>query len=163
MFSLLTLFVKSMKRISTPQVLLTRSILALCYIKMVTSKQNFDPYPPKKTLRKLLFRGATGSITALIWFSAIKLLPLSEATVLQKTSPLWTSIATVFIMKSEKYEKRLFVFIFTGMLGIILIFKPPSLLSLFGILNSATTTDDALMHAIGAGMSLLSALLMTIT
>ena len=62
--------------------LFTRSILALCYIRYIVEGYGFETYPKKSTFKKLLIRGLFGSISAVIWFSAIKLLPLSEATVL---------------------------------------------------------------------------------
>jgi hypothetical protein len=61
---------------------MTRNILAMCYIKYIVKDYHMNPYPNQKVLRKLIMRGVFGGSITLAWFSAIKLIPISEATVL---------------------------------------------------------------------------------
>jgi drug/metabolite transporter (DMT)-like permease len=62
--------------------MITRSFLALCYFRIILYGQKYEAYPKKSILSKLVMRGVFGAIAGLVWFSAIKLIPLSEATVL---------------------------------------------------------------------------------
>jgi hypothetical protein len=60
---------------------MTRNILAMCYITYIVRDYGMNIYP-QRVLKKLIMRGVFGGSTAIVWFSAIKLIPISEATVL---------------------------------------------------------------------------------
>lgn len=59
-------------------------------------------YPPnKQTYKKLIMRGFAGAFGVSALFYGLKLVPISEGVVLLKTTPLWTSLIVMFVMKTE--------------------------------------------------------------
>ena len=102
---------------------------------MVIVYQRIKTYPTNEphSFHRLLLRAFAGGLGILSRFSGIRLLPLSEGTVLFKTTPVWTALVAVFILKSEKFSINLFVNILLCMIGIAFIAKPPIFVE---ILNS---------------------------
>ena len=83
-------------------------------------------YPKSRgTLIKLIGRGLFGGIGFIAFFLALKLTTVSEAVVLMKTNPLWTTLLVVYIYKTEKMTLRSMIEIFLCLIGVILISKPP--------------------------------------
>ena len=79
----------------------------------------------QSTFTKIIIRSISGAIGGLMYFQALKYLPLSEATVLFRTAPIWTSIAVIFIMKKEKLTLSLVLNYIVCFFGILLVSKPP--------------------------------------
>jgi drug/metabolite transporter (DMT)-like permease len=44
-------------------------------------------------------RSLFGAIAGLFYFEGLKYLPLSEATVLVRTAPIWTALIAIYILK----------------------------------------------------------------
>lgn len=123
-------------------------------------KYSIDCYPKSKnTLNKLILRGILGSVGATLWFTSIKLINLSEAIVLHKTAPLWTTIIAVFIIRSERFSYKAIIEIFVCLLGIVLITRPPFIKKLFGEEFVEVTNQ---YHTLGACLSLSTAIIVSI-
>lgn len=119
-------------------------------------------YPKSKgTLIKLIGRGVFGGIGFISFFLALKLTAVSEAVVLMKTNPLWTTLLVVYIYKTEKMTYKSMIEILLCILGVILISKPPIIMQLFGyVINELEFTY---LYFIGLCLSLLTALTTSIT
>lgn len=73
----------------------------------------------------MIGRGLFGGIGFISFFLALKLTTVSEAVVLMKTNPLWTTLLVVYIYKIEKMTWKSMIEIFLCLIGVILIAKPP--------------------------------------
>lgn len=94
--------------------------------------------------KKLLFaRGLLGAISLILGFYAITHIRMADATVLWKTSVLFTAIWSILILK-EKVSKLLILLILSSFLGVILIVKPS-----FDLLNLAALAGLGAGSAVG--------------
>lgn len=105
-----------------------RSILTLIIIEILALFIPNNTYPPSsQTMKKLISRGLIGGVGFLSCFLSLKLVTVSEAVVLMKTNPLWTTFILAYILKKEIITKRTILEILFCLLGVILISKPPIL------------------------------------
>ena len=82
--------------------------------------------PPKLLggkLHLLITRGLFGFIAMILFFYTITTIPLGEAITLNKTSPLFVSIITFYVL-NEHLSKQTIIALLIGFLGIIFITKP---------------------------------------
>ena len=70
-------------------------------------------------------RGIAGGLGVSCLFTGLKLLPLSEAVVLTKSTPLWTALIVVFVLKQEQFSVKQFFIVLLCLFGISLIARPP--------------------------------------
>jgi drug/metabolite transporter (DMT)-like permease len=78
-----------------------------------------------KTDRKSLFvaRGVVTLLSMLTWFYAITLMPLAEATAISFTTPLWATIAAIFVL-GEKVRLRRWTALIVGFSGTMIVLQP---------------------------------------
>lgn len=102
------------------------------------------------THRLLLFaRGAVGSIALIAVYSALTLLPLAEATMLQYTHPIFVSLlALVFL--SERIHRGVVVGVLCCFVGVVFVVQPALI---FSALNQAPVE----LSTLGVGIALLGA------
>ena len=124
-FSLMTLCVKNIdKRIPIYELVFFRSLLSLFITFFIINLKNINPWGNNKPL--LVLRGLLGTIALFCIFYAIRNMPLSISTVIQYTYPIFISIfAAIFI--NEKITRNLFIALFIGWTGIIVILNPSQL------------------------------------
>jgi drug/metabolite transporter (DMT)-like permease len=84
-------------------------------------------YPKGNILNKLIIRATMGMFGFLSCFMSLKLVAVSEAVVLMKTNPLWTTLILVYIQKKEKLTIRTLMEIIVCLVGVVFITKPPFL------------------------------------
>ena len=94
----------------------------------------------KGVYSKLLFRGIAGGIGTQFRFEGNRILPLSESAVLFRSSPLWTAMIAIFILKVEKFSLKLIFTIFVCLFGIACIARPPSFIN---FLNNLGLIDES--------------------
>lgn len=93
---------------------------------------------------KMIGRSVCGSLAWFFFYIGIQYAPISEAIVIFRTSPIWTALITIFILKKEAFSFRLIIPLFICLLGIVLITKPDFLFKS----ESANNTDSP-YHLIG--------------
>jgi S-adenosylmethionine uptake transporter len=78
-----------------------------------------------KTDRTSLFlaRGVVTLLSMLTWFYAITLMPLAEATAISFTTPLWATIAAIFVL-GEKVRLRRWTALIVGFAGTMIVLQP---------------------------------------
>lgn len=127
-FALNSFSVKYFDGIPATQIIYWRSILTLIVIELLALFIPNNTYPSSnKTLKKLIIRGCIGGVGFLSCFISLKLVTVSEAVVLMKTNPLWTTFVLAYILKKEAITKRTILEILFCLLGVVLISKPPIL------------------------------------
>lgn len=70
-----------------------------------------------------LFRGVNGLVSMMFWYSAIAVLPLSEAVSISFVAPILTTLAAVIFLK-EKVKTHNWIATFIGFIGILIILRP---------------------------------------
>jgi len=86
-------------------------------------------YPIKQSGGKLwllVFRGVMGLLGVLAFFYNIAHISLADAMTFSRTSPIWTAIFA-YMFLNEKINKKGWIAIFIGFLGVIFIMKPNGL------------------------------------
>ncbi|MFN7095476.1 MAG: DMT family transporter [Burkholderiales bacterium] len=70
-----------------------------------------------------VLRGANGVLAMIVWFYALSLIPIATAISLSFTTPLFTTLIAVSVLK-ESVGIRRWVALFVGFLGTIVILRP---------------------------------------
>ncbi len=76
-----------------------------------------------KTAWLYIFRALLGTLALILWFYTLKMIPLTEATAINYTWPLFAAIAAVFILH-EPLDLRRIVALIVGFLGVVIIIRP---------------------------------------
>tara|TARA_Y100000589_G_scaffold283159_1_gene281081 strand:- start:1983 stop:2885 length:903 start_codon:yes stop_codon:yes gene_type:complete len=127
-FSFMTVCVKKIdNRIPISELVFFRSIFSLLITYLIIKKRKVSPWGINKSL--LILRGILGTLALLCIFYAIRNMPLSIATIIQYTYPIFISIFSVIFIR-EKLNKYIIFALFIGWLGIIIILNPNQLSSL---------------------------------
>ena len=116
-FAIINLFLKFLKHIPITEVIFFNSLIALC-LSLSTLVYKKIPLKGKNNIL-LISRGFSASIGTSLFFFTIGILPLATANVLQNTSPIFTAIFGVFILKEFISLRRWFFFLLIG-LGVTL-------------------------------------------
>ena len=121
-FSLMTVCVKKIDyRIPILELVFFRSIFSLIVTSIIIKKMNINQWGVNKPL--LILRGLFGTFALICIFYSIRNMPLSIATVIQYTYPIFISIfAGIFI--NEKLNLNLWLAVFLGWIGIFIILNP---------------------------------------
>lgn len=101
-----------------------------------------------KTERPLLvlFRAGIGSISLIVSYAAVSMLPMSYATVLFFTSSLMAPMMAHFVLK-EKIGIHRWAAIFIGMSGVLIIAQPSGAVSMMGLIFAiVAATLHAMMY-----------------
>jgi S-adenosylmethionine uptake transporter len=103
-------------------IVMMRNLLALLMFAPQILKNHRTILKTKKPSLHFI-RGINGLFSMLLWFYAVKVLPLSEAVSLSFVTPILTTIAAIFFLK-EKAQTRALAGGFLGFLGILIILRP---------------------------------------
>ncbi len=90
--------------------------LILCAVWMKKEKISFKGTNTKV----LILRGFAGTLALLFYFYSLQKLPLASAVVIQNLSPLFATIAAIFVLKEQTFRAQWFL-IFIAFAGIILV------------------------------------------
>lgn len=148
-FSIMALIVKYCKDIPPYQVIYSRGFLNVLFCFFVLSYTKYEIVPKNSlTNRLLLKRGVFGGVALSFYFHSLYFLPISIASVLQRTNPLWIGVLGVLFYK-EKYTIFHFLTTIISFVGVLLIMKPDFL---FG--ESNTSSDNNYNYIIGVSLAL---------
>ena len=126
-FSLMTVCVKKINiRIPIYELVFFRSIFSLFITSLIINKKRINPWGINKSL--LLLRGILGTIALICIFYSIRSMPLSIATVIQYTYPIFISIFAGIIIK-ERISTKIYTALIFGWLGILIILNPFNVLA----------------------------------
>lgn len=117
-FSLMNVFVKMVDNIPAVEIVFFRSVvsLVLCYVFL--AQQKVSVWGKNKKI--LLFRGMSGAVALIMYFTTLQYIPLASAVTIQFLSPIFTSILGVFIVK-EKVKPLQWLFFLMAFAGVIMV------------------------------------------
>lgn len=136
-FSLMAAFVKvGGHRLPSQEIVLFRSIVIWIITAVMIKRLHLPLWGNNKKL--LLLRGLTGFCGLSIFYFTLTQIPISDSTTIQFTSPLFTALLAVSILK-ERSSPGQWMFFLLAFAGIVLIVRPgysiytfPALLGLGG-------------------------------
>jgi len=129
-FTTVNFFVKKLSHLSTAEILFYRSIQLYLMTMLMMESGKMDYYfKDFKINRLLISRGMVGVIAISLNFYGIKMVPLSEASVISQCTPVIVGIFAAIFLK-EKYEKSQFFGALFCLVGVMLVAKPAFL---FGV------------------------------
>jgi len=129
-FTTVNFLVKTLPNLSSSEILFYRSIQLFGMTMLMMESQKMDYYfTDIKINRLLISRGIFGLIAMSLNFYGLKILPLSEASVISQTSPVIVGIFAAIFLK-EKYEMSQFLGALFCFFGVLLVAKPAFLFEL---------------------------------
>ncbi|PPS21185.1 DMT family transporter [Brachyspira murdochii] len=145
-FSIMEIAVKiSGSRIPVMEQVFARNFITLFISGFVMIKNREKFFPDKKNIVSILCRSASGYLGIIAYFYAANNMILADASVLQKTSPFWSSLFA-FILIKEKILKVQWIGLIIAAIGSIFVIKPAMNSNVFPALA-------ALSSAMFAGIS----------
>ncbi|MEI0518633.1 DMT family transporter [Brachyspira murdochii] len=145
-FSIMEIAVKiSGSRIPVMEQVFARNFITLFISGFVMIKNREKFFPDKKNIVSILCRSASGYLGIIAYFYAANNMILADASVLQKTSPFWSSLFA-FILIKEKILKVQRIGLIIAAIGSIFVIKPAMNSNVFPALA-------ALSSAMFAGIS----------
>lgn len=138
-FSLMSVFVHLSGDLPAFQKAFFRNFVALLFVSGIMLKEHTSFLPKKESISFLFCRSLFGTIGLVCNFYAIDRLVLADANMLNKLSPFFAILFSVFLLK-EKPSIVQILGVFTAFLGSIFIIKPA---------GSGYTVLPAVLGAVG--------------
>jgi drug/metabolite transporter (DMT)-like permease len=118
----MTLFVKMAgRRLPSHEIVLARGVVTLVLSYALVKRARLSPWGKNRGI--LAVRGIFGFAALTCFYFAVTRLPLAEVTVIQYTSPIWTSLFAVPFL-GERISSRVFGACFLSLVGVSLIARP---------------------------------------
>lgn len=138
-FSLMSMFVKLAGNLPPFQKAIFRNAVAFIFFFFIMLKKKKSFKPQKANAKDLIFRCLFGTIGIICNFYAVSHLVLADANMLNKLSPFFAIICSIFILK-EKPTAMQIIGVIIAFFGSVFIIKPsfantslvPSLIGLIG-------------------------------
>lgn len=122
-FALMNMFVSLSGDVPTIQKTFFRNLFALILAAAAMIKNKHGIKPPKKALPDLIMRAVCGYTGVICNFYAIDRLPISDASLLNKMSPFFAMIFSIFLLK-ERADRIQWLIILTAFAGAMFVIKP---------------------------------------
>lgn len=151
-FSVMALLVRMAGQAGMPTmtVVFARSVVVLLLAAVFLRRAGLSPFGVD---RKLLFlRGVVGFISLSCFYYALIHLPLADATVLQYTNPVWTTLLAALLL-SEPIGRREVALSLASLGGVVLMARPTMI---FGGTAPALPPIPVMVGVVGAFFSALS-------
>lgn len=121
-FSLMSLFVKLAGDLPAMQKAFFRNLVAMIFIFIIMLREKVSFVPPKKHIPDLLGRSFFGTLGLVCNFYALGTLNLSDANMLNKLSPFFAIICSVFLLR-EKPKFAQIIGVTVAFIGSLFIIK----------------------------------------
>ncbi len=122
-FALMNMFVQLSGDVPTIQKTFFRNFFALIVASSVMIKNRVSIVPPKGARLDIILRSVIGFIGVICNFYALGELNISDASLLNKMSPFFAIIFSIFLLK-EKANRVQWAIILTAFVGVLFVIKP---------------------------------------
>lgn len=131
-FSIMNVLVKMVPNIPAVEIVFFRSIVSLVLSYSFLKYQGVNIWGNNKKI--LLFRGLSGAVSLILYFSTLQLIPLASAVTIQFLSPIFSSILGIYIVK-ERVNPWQWIFYLLAFAGVVMVkgFDPRITPGLFAI------------------------------
>lgn len=117
-FAVMNVLIKYIPRIGPVEIVFFRSIVSFVISFITVKRLGISIWGNNK--KWLIIRGVAGSVALLMFFATIQQMPLASAVAIQYTSPIFTTILGIFIVRERVYSVQWFFFL-VALLGVFLI------------------------------------------
>ena len=122
-FALMGLFVKLSGDLPTIQKSFFRNAVAMFFAFVVITKNHQWELPKGKNISYLLIRAVAGTVGILCNFYAVSRINLADASMLNKLSPFFAVVFSIFLLK-EKANWKQFLAVTLAFIGALFVMKP---------------------------------------
>ena len=122
-FSLMTVFIRLSGDIPVFEKSFFRNLVAFLVAAVVLRKEKLQWFPNKSAMPPLIIRSITGTVGIIGNFYAVDHLQLADATILNKLSPFFVIIFSVFILK-ERVTIFQICAVIVAFIGALFVIKP---------------------------------------
>lgn len=122
-FALMGLFVKLSGDLPTFQKTFFRNAVAMIFALIVITKNHQWELPKGKNIKYLFIRSAAGTFGVLCNFYAVTQINLADASMLNKLSPFFAVVFSIFILK-EKANWKQFLAVTIAFIGALFVMRP---------------------------------------
>lgn len=122
-FALMGLFVKLSGDLPTIQKSFFRNAVAMIFAFVVITKNRQWELPKGKNISYLLIRAVAGTVGILCNFYAVSRINLADASMLNKLSPFFAVVFSIFLLK-EKANWKQFLAVTLAFIGALFVMKP---------------------------------------
>lgn len=122
-FSLMTVFIRLSGDIPVFEKSFFRNLVAFLVAAVVLRKEKLPWFPNKSAIPPLIIRSITGTVGIIGNFYAVDHLQLADATILNKLSPFFVIIFSVFILK-ERVTIFQICAVIVAFIGALFVIKP---------------------------------------
>ncbi|CAD8070746.1 unnamed protein product [Paramecium sonneborni] len=151
--ALTAMFLKQVKELDFNQTLYLRGLCGFIILFYTVNHYKFLVNEfDNRTMKILIERGILASFGAFIYFKGLDLVLVSESIILNRMSPIWTSMIQIVILKKEKLNFRLILNMLLCSLGIYLVAKNKN------SNKQNNDVEDGYYHSIGIILILLASI-----
>lgn len=122
-FALMGLFVKLSGDLPTVQKTFFRNAVAMIFALVIITKNHIWELPKGKNIKYLFIRSAAGTLGVLCNFYAVSQINLADASLLNKLSPFFAVIFSIFALKEKATFKQFFA-VTMAFIGALFVMKP---------------------------------------
>ena len=122
-FAMMNLFIKLSGDLPTMQKSFFRNAIAVIFALIILTKNRDFKMPKKENIFYLFMRSLAGTIGILCNFYAVSHLNIADASMLNKLSPFFAVIFSIFILKEKANSKQALSILF-AFVGSIFVMKP---------------------------------------
>ncbi len=122
-FALMGLFVKLSGDLPIIQKSFFRNAVAMIFALVLITKNHIWELPKGKNIKYLLIRSVAGTLGILCNFYAVSKINLADASMLNKLSPFFAVIFSIFVLKEKANFKQFFA-VTLAFIGALFIMKP---------------------------------------
>jgi len=122
---------------------------------LATTHAKVNPFGPfaDRTVMVLLFARATIGIASMsCWFWSLRLLPLSESTLINFLSPVWTAAFGFCILK-ERITRLEILGMGFSFIGILLVARPPFIFRWLGYYEAGSLVSETSSSSLSGGLN----------
>lgn len=122
-FALMGLFVKLSGDLPTVQKTFFRNAVAMIFALVIITKNHIWELPKGKNIKYLFIRSAAGTLGVLCNFYTVSQINLADASLLNKLSPFFAVIFSIFALKEKATFKQFFA-VTMAFIGALFVMKP---------------------------------------
>ena len=123
-FSIEDAFLKTVtQQVPVGQVLMMFGTTGLCIFALMARRAGAQLFLPEVLTRLMLFRAVFEFFGRLFYILAIALTPMSSATAILQSAPLFVVLGARIFLR-EKVDAKIWLAIFVGLLGVMIILRP---------------------------------------
>ncbi|MFN4772613.1 MAG: DMT family transporter [Gemmatimonas sp.] len=131
-FSLMSLTAKlAGRRLPSQELVLVRAVMTLGLSWWTLRRAGLSMWGEPRLQRFLWQRGVLGCLGLTCFFYSLVHLPLSDATLLQYTNPIWAALLAALLL-GERITRRTALCLVASVVGVVMVVRPSALGALWG-------------------------------